>query len=913
MFKAGKNRLASKGKKLAGSIDGLEAGKLTGWAALLEDEAPLEVCIYTSEGELLGKGLANEFRADLEEHGINAGYHAFSVEIDEDKLTPGTSVEIRVASSNEKIPTNEFTLPKLGQHFHADIINVEGNKLSYRLTSATEIGSQVIRFASEQGVFCEKAIESEHTEFFDYIWLPEDLLTDSKQKIVISVIGASTNAGVDYIQSSPILTPVQFLAHSASEPELLGKPGHAGYRYESLKLQMEALAKSGEVDEIRNLHVVHNAVVNAHEDMTSFSAFALPKVENPKVSIVVPAYNKFALTYRCIASIALSFNKTSYEVILADDCSEDVTSRAEDLIENLVISRNEENLRFLRSCNQAAKIAKGKYLVFLNNDTEVTSGWIDELVLQHEKDDQVVLTGSKLINENGSLQEAGGLIWGNGEPWNVGRNSNPWAPEWNYARDVDYVTGAAMCIRKNVWEEVGGFSDEFAPCYYEDADLAFKVREAGYRTMYVPHSVVIHLEGKSHGTDTTVGLKRYQKVNEATFRKKWFSAFKAKSKPSAERLHQEKDNNVDQRVLVIDYAVPMPNNDAGSYAAVKEIELMQALGFKVTFVPDNLAYMGKFTKNLQRMGVEVLAAPFYTSLFDVLERRLPEMDAVYITRYTVAEKYIDVIKESGKPVLFNNADLHFLREIRAALRSNDSDAIEAALVTQERELDVCRKADAILTYNSTEHAVIQSHTLEQHNMHITPWVLEEKVPGPDFYAREGIAFLGGFNHLPNVESVEYLVKEIMPALHAERPDIVLYVYGSKMPAKFKNYECDNIKMVGFAESLDDVFHKHKVFVAPLLSGAGIKGKVLESMAYGLPSVLTEVAAEGTGLASGISTQIAESSHEWVTAIQELYDNEEKWVQYSSNAMSLVSERYSFEHGKKVFKEIFASVGLYTTQ
>lgn len=319
----------------------------------------------------------------------------------------------------------------------------------------------------------------------------------------------------------------------------------------------------------------------------------------------------------------------------------------------------------------------------------------------------------------------------------------------------------------------------------------------------------------------------------------------------------------------------MPNNDAGSYAAVKEIELMQSLGFKVTFVPDNLAYMGKFTKNLQRMGVEVLVAPFYTSLFDVIERRIEEMDAVYITRYTVAEKYIDRIKDYGKPVVFNNADLHFLRELRAALRTNDAEATEAALLTQERELDVCKKADAILTYNATEHAVIQSHTLQQHNMHITPWVLESKEPGPDFSARTGIAFLGGFNHVPNVESVEYLVHEIMPKLLVERPDIILYVYGSRMPESFRELECENVKMVGFAESLDDVFHNHRVFVAPLLSGAGIKGKVLESMAYGLPSVLTEVAAEGTGLASGISTQIAEKPGEWCEAIQSLYDDEDK--------------------------------------
>ncbi len=913
MFKAGMNRITNKGAKLAGSIDSVEGGCLMGWAALLGDKSPLSVNVYTEEGELLGSGKADIHRADLAEHGINDGVHAFAININEDKLIPGSVVQLRVAESNEKIPTNRFEIPKLNQHFHADILNVEGNKLSFRLSSSETIGSQVVRFASDKGVFSEKPVHSDSKELYDYIWLPADLLNNSKQKITITVIGASTAAATDYILSSSVLTPVEFLSHSASEPELLGKPAHAGHRYHSLKLQVDACSQVGDFERLANIKIAHDAVVKAHEGMKKFTPFALPEVSEPKVSIIVPAYNKFALTYRCIASIALAYNKTSFEVILADDCSTDDTANAENIIENLVISRNEENLRFLKSCNKASKLARGKYIVFLNNDTEVTSGWLDELIYQHEKDNSIALTGSKLVNEDGTLQEAGGIVWGNGEPWNAGRNDNPDAPEWNYVRDVDYLTGAAMCVVRSVWEQVEGFSEEFAPCYYEDADLAFKVRKEGFRTVYVPHSVVIHFEGKSHGTDISTGLKKYQKVNESTFRQKWFSAFKHKRKPSLESLPLEKDNGVDQRVLVIDYTVPMPNNDAGSYAAVKEIELMQSLGFKVTFVPDNLAYMGKFTKNLQRMGVEVLAAPFYTSLFDVIERRIEEMDAVYITRYTVAEKYIDRIKDYGKPVVFNNADLHFLRELRAALRTNDAEATEAALVTQERELDVCKKADAILTYNATEHAVIQSHTLQPHNMHITPWVLESKEPGPDFSSRTGIAFLGGFNHVPNVESVEYLVHEIMPKLLVERPDIVLYVYGSRMPDSFKEMECENVKMVGFAESLDDVFHNHRVFVAPLLSGAGIKGKVLESMAYGLPSVLTEVAAEGTGLASGISTQIAEKPDEWCEAIQSLYDNEDKWVTYSKNAMALVKERYSFEHGKKVFRDIFASINLFSTK
>lgn len=198
-------------------------------------------------------------------------------------------------------------------------------------------------------------------------------------------------------------------------------------------------------------------------------------------------------------------------------------------------------------------------------------------------------------------------------------------------------------------------------------------------------------------------------------------------------------------------------------------------------------------------------------------------------------------------------------------------------------------------------------------MHITPWVLETKPSGPAFKKREGIAFLGGYNHKPNVEAVEFMVTQVMPLLHAQRPDIKFHVYGSKMPASFDDYETDNVAIEGFAESLDDVYHKHRIFVAPLISGAGIKGKVLDAMSYATPTILTEVAAEGTGLSNGINTLIANDPADWVEAIVKLYDDEKLWQRFAENSRLLATENYSFDNGVKRFKKIFESVGIYSSK
>jgi len=241
----------------------------------------------------------------------------------------------------------------------------------------------------------------------------------------------------------------------------------------------------------------------------------------PTVSIIIPAHNQLDFTLRCLMSIAAHPGQAPVEIIICDDGSQDDTPRVLGDVPGLRYLRNEANLGFLHSCNRAAEEARGEYLLFLNNDTQVQEAWLDHMLALYERDEHSGLVGAKLVFPDGRLQEAGGLIWRDGSGHHIGRYDDPGKPEYNTVREVDYCSGACLLIESAFFRQLGGFDDRYAPAYYEDTDLAFRVRQAGRKVLYQPQAVVVHHESASHGIDTRRGIKSYQVANRAKFVERW--------------------------------------------------------------------------------------------------------------------------------------------------------------------------------------------------------------------------------------------------------------------------------------------------------------------------------------------------------------------------------------------------------
>jgi len=580
----------------------------------------------------------------------------------------------------------------------------------------------------------------------------------------------------------------------------------------------------------------------------------MPIFDTPAVSIVIPAYNEWKMNYRCIKSIIDNTWNVAYEVILADDCSADETRDITSRIKNIVHVRNEKNLGFLGNCNNAAKSAKGDFILFLNNDTEVTDNWLLPLVTLIKSDDTIGMVGSKLIYPDGRLQEAGGIVWNDASAWNYGNGQDPEAPEFNYVKEVDYISGAAIMIRKNIWLKAGGFDERYNPAYYEDTDFAFQVREQGYKVMYQPLSEVIHYEGYSNGTDKDISnpqsIKSFQTINHKKFSDKWKELLLQENLPNAQNVFSARDKTIGKKtILVVDHYVPQFDKDAGSRATFQYLEVLVSLGLNVKFIGDNFFKEEPYTTALQQLGIEVLYGPWYKKHWkDWIKTNAENIDFVILSRPHISEDYIDFIKENtNAKILYIGHDLHFLREERQSQIENNQKLQVSSAKWKEREMSLFSKSDIILTFSDVEQKIISAldplyrvETMLLNNFKVPA------VPINDFSSRKDFLFIGGFNHKPNADAVLWFCKEVFPIVQQQIPSVKFIIAGSFPPEEVTALQSDSISVKGFVteEELSDLYNLVKMAVIPLRYGAGVKGKTVEALYNGLPIVSTNIGIEG---------------------------------------------------------------------
>ena len=626
----------------------------------------------------------------------------------------------------------------------------------------------------------------------------------------------------------------------------------------------------------------------------------------PEVSIVIPAYNKWKYTLNCLKSISEN-TAGDYEVVVIDDASTDETATGLSNVKNLNLVRNEQNMGFLESCNRGARASKGKYILFLNNDTMVTKGWLPPLLEIMERDD-VGAVGSKLVYRGRTLQEAGGIIWNDGTGWNYGRGDDPMEPEYSYVREVDYCSGACLLVRRELFEKVGGFDERFKPAYCEDTDLCFSLRNLGYKVMYQPMSVVVHFEGVTCGTDISRGIKRYQEINRQKFVEKWSMVLqKYHYPPVDENAFLARDRVSGKRMLVIDHLVPTYDQDAGSESTFNILKLLSELGHKVTFIGDNLISTQPYTTALQQNGIEVIYGPYVPSIEEYIKRHGRYFDVVILCRPHIAIKHMNSIKRNcdRAKIIYDTKDLVYIRESRRAEVENSEKVRKLAEESKKTEFYLAENTDMTWVVSPEEKKILlkENPRLNVEVLrHVLPIIRQPKKP---FSERKDLLYVGGFNHIPNVDGVIYFVKEIFPHVKERLPGVRLYIVGSNPPHEVSSLQSSDIIVTGFVKDMAPYFENCRVFVVPLRYGAGIKGKVIHSMMRGLPVVATPIGAEGIieEVEEGKDILVADTKEDFVEKVVSLYTDEKLWNVLSESPLHYVEKNYSYAASRIRLKEI----------
>jgi GT2 family glycosyltransferase/glycosyltransferase involved in cell wall biosynthesis len=627
---------------------------------------------------------------------------------------------------------------------------------------------------------------------------------------------------------------------------------------------------------------------------------ALPTAAHPRATIIVPVHNHLDVTLHCLHAIARSGDHTPFEVLVVDDASSDDSARRLPAIPGLRYLRNAENLGFIGACNAGAAAARGDMLVFLNNDTLVQPGWLDALLRTFDQHPGTGLAGSKLVYPDGRLQEAGGIVHADGQPANYGRFQDPLDPRFNFVRRVDYCSGAALAIPRALFARLGGFDAHFSPAYFEDTDLAMRVHAAGLDVRYQPASVVVHLEGVTSGTDTTRGVKAWQAANQDKFFARW-----AATLAEAHAVHDRADTHgfaadaaarhrYRLRVLVVDAYTPTPDRDSGSMRMVELMSLLEQAGCAVSFIPQNLAHDGARTAALQQLGVEAWWQPWIGNLSNWLRRHGPRFDAVVVSRHYVLTPLLPMLRVLAPQarVVFDTVDLHFLREEREAGQSGDPQAGRAAARTREAELALVREVDSTWVVSEVEQRLLAG-LVPDADVRVVSNIHPVRDAAPGREGRAGLLFVGGFRHPPNVDAAVWMATEILPRVRERLPDLELHVAGAEAPAPVLALaQLPGVRVLGHVPDLAPLLDACIAGVAPLRYGAGIKGKVNQGLAQGLPMVATPCAVEGMFLRDGEDVLVAGDAAAFADAIVRLAGDPVLWARLQAGGFENTRRHFS---------------------
>jgi GT2 family glycosyltransferase len=578
-----------------------------------------------------------------------------------------------------------------------------------------------------------------------------------------------------------------------------------------------------------------------------------PWCENPSVSIIIVATGRAPHLLDCLESVESNTRSTAYDVrVVLNGTDEHVSSEMANTVTGAHISTSRVNRGFAGGCNLGATTATGDYLVLLNDDTLVEPGWLEALVSAAERRPRAGAVGSRLLHGDGSLQEAGQVLWSDGSTTCVGRDAPAETHAYEWARRVDYCSGSSLLVRRSTWEALGGLDEGYFPAYYEDVDLCLRITETGQEVWYEPTSRVRHLESRSSSSFYKSFLINR---NRPRFVERWKEVLAKRPLPqpnSAVAIAQAVDQAMGHptRLLLIDDRIPAPGLGAG-FPRMYDFALELATsGVHVALLPTDVTD-GDVTP-LARAGVEIVHQRPAVHLSELAT----PYDVVVISR---PNNYVDcaaVVREvlPAAPIVYDAEALFYRRlEKQLDLLTDPLERARGAAAAEDmktQEMKILSDADLIVCLSDEEADIARQVAGTGRVITKIPLLAGVEPTTATFEARNDIVLVASWiagPASPNVDGLRWFADVVFPLVQARLPWARLRVTGGPPPEPLRRLTGFGVSFEGHVPDLGAFYEAARCVIVPLRFGSGVKIKTIEALQFAVPIVATSTGAQGIDL------------------------------------------------------------------
>ena len=602
------------------------------------------------------------------------------------------------------------------------------------------------------------------------------------------------------------------------------------------------------------------------------------------------------------------------EIILVDNASTDRTHELLERINAVTVIRNNSNRHFLHGVNQAAAAARGRHLLLLNNDAQLLPGSLEAVLNVLDAEAAVGAVGGRIILPDGTLQEAGSIIWNDGTCLGYGRGRDPEDPDFMFRRDVDYCSGAFLATPRTVWERLGGFDPCYSPAYYEETDYCVRLWQEGLPVVYEPGAAVLHLEFGSAGNRSEVDA--LQQRNWAIFRERHAEWLHKQHSPSPDNtlLASRRLRPGSRRVLLIEDRLPKPALGSGYPRAHRMLRELAAAGSEVVLFPmfrhaenwaEARAVTGPTVQVMLRAGADDLRR--------FLLSRRGAFDGIIVCRPHNMQAFLEAAG-ADRPGLLGHARLIYDAEsvfaARAALAAEArGESISEPSKAIAQEIALSHAADEVLSVSSGELEILRKHGVG--NVSLLGHALDDETTQTPFHEREGFVFLGAVpdDQSPNADSLLWFAREVLPLLRERmgQPQLRLKVVGRVEAQAIRALDGDAFELIGQKPDLGSMLSLARVMVVPTRYAAGLPHKVHHAAILGVPMVVTELIRRQLGWEANGEVLTGSGPLAFAEACARLHANSELWTGLRERALQRARAECSPELFRRTIRRLLAAM------